>query len=562
MNQETERYHRLRWWGLAAISVAVALIIMDSTIVSVAVPSIVESLDLTTTEIQWVQEVYTLVFAALLMVWGTTSDRLGRRRLLVIGVVVFVASSILCAFAIDGTWLIAARALQGVGGSMILPTTLALLNATFRGKERGIAFAVWGATIGSMAAVGPVLGGWLTSAFSWHWAFWINLPFGILVIIGVMICVPESRQRDAERFSDWIAVGTSVVGFGLLVFALIEGRAYGWWEATDSAPISLGGFSVIPVLFVLAILVLAALVWRERQRVAARKSVLIDVSLFRIGTFANGNITALTVSLGEFGLILSLPLWFQYARDMNALEAGLALLPLAVGSFLASGSIQSLSKRLSPVQMVRLGVLLEIISLAALALLIRPDSTLWVTGVPLFFYGMGVGFATAQLTQLILIDVPVEKSGQASSVQSTSRQVGSALGIAVLGTALFTTLRIGTESRLSDQIAADPKVGELVDAVSTSAGALIGELGKNPATAAVADAARDALTQGVSVAAWVAVAALFVGLLTTIPLGRRASEEDAAQKSRGEGGAGSISREGSAPTTRDGATPTGEASGV
>lgn len=526
MIQDNSRFQRLRWWGLAAISLSVALIIMDATIVSVATPSIIESLDMSSTQVQWVQEIYTLVFAALLMVWGTMSDRIGRRRLLVIGLVVFVAASILCAFAPSGELLIAARAVQGVGGSMILPTTLALLNATFRGSERNIAFAAWGATIGSMAAVGPVLGGWLTSSFSWHWAFWINLPFGAIALIGVLICVAESRQHETGRFTDWIGAGASVLGFGLLVFALIEGRSYGWWEATDSAPVSLGGFSIIPIAFLLAILVLAGLVLRERARVAAGKSVLLDVTLFRIPTFANGNVTALTVSLGEFGLILSLPLWFQFALGMDALQAGLALLPLAVGSFLASGMIHRLSARLSPVQMVRLGVVLEILSLAALAILVRPDSSPWVTGVPLFFYGMGVGFATAQLTQLILADVPLDRSGQASSTQSTARQVGSALGIAILGTALFTTLRMGTEARLSDEIAADPKVGDLVRSVSDSGGALIGQLAENPATAPIADAAREALTQGVAVAAWIAVVVLVIGLLTTIPLGRRSVRKD------------------------------------
>ena len=520
MNSATDRYHRLRWWGLAAISLGVALIIMDATIVSVAMPEIISSLDLTTTQVQWVQEVYTLVFAALLMVWGTMSDRIGRRRLLIIGLAIFVGSSIVCAFAPTGTWLIAARALQGIGGSMILPTTLALLNATFRGSERSIAFAVWGSTIGSMAAVGPVLGGWLTSAFSWHWAFWINVPFGILVIVGLLVCVAESRQHDSARFTDWLGAAASVLGFGMLVFALIEGRAYGWWMATDDAPVSLGGFSIIPVLFVAAVVVLGALVFWERSRVASGKSVLLDVTLFRIPSFSNGNVTALTVSLGEFGLILSLPLWFQYVLGMDALQAGLALLPLAVGSFLASGSIHSLSKHLSPVQLVRLGIVLEIVSLAVMALLIRPDSTLWVTGVPLFFYGMGVGFATAQLTQLILADVPLDKSGQASSTQSTARQVGSALGIAILGTALFTTLRAGTEARLTDEISANPGIGDLVDAVSDSAGALIAQLSENPMTAAIADAAREALSQGVAVAAWVGIGALIVGLLTTIPLGR------------------------------------------
>lgn len=336
--------------------------------------------------------------------------------------------------------------------------------------------------------------------------------------------MPESRQRDRSPFTDWLGAVASVLGFGLLVFALIEGRAYGWWGATDSAPVSLGDVSIIPLLFVLSVLVLTALVLWERSRSLAGKSVLLDVTLFRIRSFSNGNVTALTVSLGEFGLILSLPLWFQYALGLDALQAGLALLPLAVGSFVASGMVAPLSRRLPAVQLVRLGIVLEILSLAALALLIRPDSSLWTTGVPLFFYGMGVGFATAQLTQLILADVPVEKSGQASSTQSTARQVGSALGIALLGTALFTTLRSGTESRLSEQIAADPSLAPLVQSVSDSAGALIAQLAANPATAAIADAAREALTQGVSVAAWTATGALVIGLLTTIPLGRRREE--------------------------------------
>ncbi len=521
LTTSTDRYHRLRWLGLAAISLGVALINMDATIVSVAMPSIVTSLDLSTTQVQWVQEVYTLVFAALLLVWGTTSDRIGRRKLLVIGLAVFVASSILCALAPTGAWLIAARFVQGIGGSMILPTTLASLNATFRGAERGIAFAVWGSTIGSMAAVGPVLGGWLTTSSSWHWAFWINVPFGVLVVVGVLLCVAESRQHDTQPFTDWFGAVLSVAGFGLLVFGLIEGRSYGWWTATDSAPLSLGGRSVIPLVFVAAALVLLCFVLWERSRGDAGRSVLLDLSLFRIPTFSNGNVTALTVSLGEFGLILSLPLWFQYALGMDALQAGLALLPLAVGSFVASGSVHSLSRRLTALQMVRHGIVLEIASLAVLALLVRPDSTAWTTAGPLFVYGMGVGFATAQLTQLILVDVPVDRSGQGSSTQSTARQVGSALGIAILGTALFTTLRSGTESRLSEEIAADPSVAGLVDGVSGSAGALISELAENPATAAIAEAAREALTQGVSVAAWLGVVALVVGLLTTIPLGRR-----------------------------------------
>lgn len=255
------------------------------------------------------------------------SDRLGRRRVLVAGLAVFMVASILCAFAPSGTWLIATRALQGVGGSMLLPTTLALLNTTFRGTERNIAFAVWGATIGSMAALGPVLGGWLTSSFSWHWAFWINVPFGVAVVVLLCASVRESHQDDALPFTDWAGALASVLGFGVLVFALIEGRSYGWWTAEEAAPLSLGSLNVIPALFVLAIVILAWLVRWEMSRVEAGRSVLLDVTLFRIPIFSNGNVTA-PDRLARRVRPDPLPaLWFQYARGMSALEAGLALLP-------------------------------------------------------------------------------------------------------------------------------------------------------------------------------------------------------------------------------------------
>lgn len=184
-----------RWVGLVFISIAVSLIIVDSTIVNVAIPSIIDDLGISSTQVQWVQESYTLVFAALLLVFGTLADRFGRRRLMLIGVAIFAASSVVAALSQSGEALIAARLVQGVGGAMVLPTTLSLINATFRGRERGIAFAVWGSTIGGMAALVPLLGGWLTTAFSWRWAFGINVPLGIIIILGVLWAVKESREE-------------------------------------------------------------------------------------------------------------------------------------------------------------------------------------------------------------------------------------------------------------------------------------------------------------------------------------------------------------------------------
>lgn len=524
---------KTRWIGLAAISLSISLIIMDSTIVSVAIPSIVRDLGISSTQVQWIQEIYTLLFASLLLIWGRLSDRFGSKRVLLVGMVIFVGSSIACALAPSGDALIAFRALQGVGGSMILPTTLSLVNSNFRGKERTIAFAVWGATIGGMAALGPLVGGWLSENASWRWAFGINIPFGLVAFLGVLLFTAETlRQRDLKRTPDVLGALLSIAGLGLFVFALIEGRNYGWWFATETAPVAFGQVSVIPVLFALAAIILISFVRWELRRERNGNTGILNLSLFKISSFANGNVTAMVVSLGEFGLILSLPLWFQNVVGLSPFEAGLGLLPLAIGSFIASGALSAVSKRLAPLQIVRIGLLLEIVAMGMLALFIHPGATAWTTAPFLFVYGIGVGFATAQLTSVILVDVPMEQSGQASGTQSTSRQIGSAMGIAILGTILFSTLKSGTEARLSDEIAANPEVGQLVDAIDQSAGGIIAQLAANPETQAVAQAASEAMTQGVAFAAFAGVIALIVGFITSLRIrsSMQASRVEAAQE--------------------------------
>ncbi|KAD4060243.1 DHA2 family efflux MFS transporter permease subunit [Arthrobacter yangruifuii] len=519
------RFVRYRWWGLLAISLGVAMIIMDATIVSVSIPSIVADLGISSTEIQWVQEIYTLLFAALLLTWGRIADRVGRRRVMLTGVVIFVAASLLCAAASSGSILILGRAVQGLGGSMILPTTLALLNANFQGRERGIAFAVWGSTIGGMAAVGPLVGGWLTEHASWRWAFGINVPVGVVILAGLLLFVAESKEEisSAAQRLDLGGALLSIVGFGSLVFGLIEGRSFGWWRPADDALLQVGPLSPVPLAFLLAAVALVCFVLLERRRTNEGKGVILDLSLFRIPSFANGNVTALIVSFGEFGLILSLPLWFQNVLGYSAFQAGLALLPLALGSFLASGGVTSLARIFRPVVVVRMGLGLEILAIASLALLIAPDSTAWLTSPILLVYGMGVGLATAQLTSVILADVPVAKSGQGSATQSTARQTGSALGIAVLGTAFFTTLRNGTEDRVADAVANAPQLAGVVDSVNATSGGSIQALAADPQTAFIADAAREAMTDGASLASWIAAAALLVGLLSSLRIRQAAS---------------------------------------
>ncbi len=517
-----ERYERLRWVGLVFISIAVSLIIVDSTIVNVAIPAIVDDLGITSTEVQWVQEAYTLVFAALLLVFGSLADRFGRRRLMIIGVVVFAASSILAAASSDGGVLILARLAQGVGGAMILPTTLSSINATFRGRERGIAFAVWGSTIGGMAAVGPLLGGWLTTEFSWRWAFGINIPLGILIVVGVLLTVAETRSDRVDRI-DVVGAVLSIVTMGALVFGLIEGRTYGWW-VVDERP-KIGNWewpldvSPIPFAFALALVALVAFVMWGVHRERAGRSTLLALRLFSIPSFRNGNIAAAVVALGEFGIILALPLWLQFVLGFEAVQTGLLLLALAGGSFLASAVAGIASGRVAPVWIVRIGLVAEIVGVAGVGLVIAPDAS-WVPLVPfLFVYGLGVGLATAQLTGVVLADVPVADSGSASGTQSTSRQLGAALGVAILGTILFTSTAGILSSSLDDRGVPSDQRDQIVSSVVDSAGAAISGLESQPGMSEIADDAKAAFSDGTRFAAWTAAGFLAVGLLSTVALG-------------------------------------------
>ncbi|MEP6478722.1 MAG: DHA2 family efflux MFS transporter permease subunit [Rhodoglobus sp.] len=521
---------RRRWVGLVFISIAVALIIVDSTIVNVAIPSVVKDLKITSTDVQWVQESYTLVFASLLLVFGTLADRFGRRRLLIVGVAVFALASIAAALAQSGDLLIASRLVQGVGGAMILPTSLSLINATFRGKERGIAFAIWGSTIGGMAAVGPLLGGWLTTYFSWRWAFGINVPLGVIIVVGILVFVHESRETKAQRV-DVVGALLSVVLFASLVFGLIEGRSYGWFF-TDHTPTFFGWdwtWSVSPIPFAFAIALLAGVgfvLWGlARQR--AGKSTMLAFGLLRIASFRNGNIAAMIVSLGEFGIILSLPLWLQNVLGYDALQTGFVILSLAIGSFVASGFAATAGSKLSPVLIVRVGILAEIVGLVAVGLVISSDTEWWAIVPCLFVYGFGVGLATAQLTGVVLKDVPVDQSGQGSGTQSTSRQIGSALGIAILGTVLFTSVGSILEAKLADRPEIPDSVrSQIVDLVVDSAGTAIPALEARSADAA--SDAREAFSDGTRYSAFSAAGFLALGFLATLRLDSSRRPEERA----------------------------------
>lgn len=521
-----------RWVALLFLALGVAMIILDATVVNVAIPTIVGDLDLSTTDAEWVNAAYALTFASLLLLSGRLSDLLGRRLMFVAGVALFAAASALIASSDAAVELIAWRALQGVGAAMILPSSLSVLNAVYRGKDRAIAFAVWGATIGGMAALGPLVGGWLVENASWHWAFLINVPIAVVVIIGVLLLVPETKDPMIRRGIDLPGTLLGTSGLALLVFGLIEGQAYGWFAPKKELTIAgldwpFSAISAPFVALVVSAVCMVAFIAVERSRRTQDKVVVVDLGLFGIPTFGAGNLVALLVSLGEFGLLFILPLFLQAVRGYSALQTGVILLALAAGSFIASGAGAGMAQRMGPVRVVQIGMALEVIGVLLLAVVISTSVTGWVLAPGLFIYGLGVGFATAQLTGVILADIPVRESGQASAVQSTARQVGAAIGTALLGATLVAGLGSVTGELTASGVPQE-QAEQVTQAMRGSAGQAVAALPAQPGGDVLFEGASQGFATATRVVGFVAAALIALGFLAALRLPKDAARTAAA----------------------------------
>ncbi len=535
---------RARWLTLLALSLGISMIIVDATIVNVAIPSIVRDLGLDASGAEWIVSIYPLVFAALLITFGRLGDVFGRKRLYIFGLLTFTGASLLAGMAPTGPLLIAARVLQGVGGAAIAPATQSILNATFRGKERAIAFAVYGSVIGGMAALGPLLGGWLTTYFSWRLAFLINLPIGAVALAATLLWVVESKDEQARRGFDAPGFATLTLGLTAVVFALIEGVRYGWVAPKEVFTIGswtwpLADISVIPFVMAAGIALLVAFAAIEVRRQRAGMFILFDFTLWTNPSFRFGNLTATIVSLGEFGLLFALPLYLSAVLGYTAFETGMVFLALAAGSFVAAPVAGGLAHRFEPRRVVQIGMALETAGVLGTALLLSPSVNGLVLALPLFVYGMGVGFATAQLANVVLGDIAPEKSGLASGANSTMRQVGTAIGAALIGTILLTGLSNGVRDGLAE-VPGLPAgaAGQVATAIESSNGqALIG-MRTDARTAAVVPIVEDAFTDAARSAALVAAGFIGLGLAFSLLLpasGTRETEREIALETAPEG---------------------------
>lgn len=493
------------WLALAVLAVGLGLIVLDGTIVGVALPIIIEDLGMNLTDAQWVNSLYAVMLAALLLSTGSLADRWGRKRVFLLGIVIFVAGSLLAAGAGSADALIGSRAVQAIGAALIMPSTLSTVNATFRGTYRAAAFGVWGAVISGAAALGPLAGGALTQWASWNWIFLVNLPIGALV------------------------------------FAIIEGPDLGWW--TPQAELHLFGWtwgtsmavSPVPVAFLIAAIALTLFVFWERHRKRVARAALLDLSLFRLPTFSWGNVTAATVAAGEFALVFVLPLYLVNALGLDVMGAGLVFAAMAVGAFMSGAAARHVAARVGSPGTVLIGLVLELLGVLVLALILRDNTPAWLVALPLVAYGLGLGLASAQLTGTVLRDVPVEISGQGSATQSTVRQLGSALGTAISGASLSIAMAITVPAALDAAGVGGAMADQLADEVRQSAGTTISMLRAQgdhsdlgSATGTVVEALSHGFAQATSWSLAVAAFFLALGLLGAFRLWKATNASGAA----------------------------------
>ncbi len=426
-----------KWLPLIAVCLGTFMLLIDVTIVNVALPDMAKSLNTSFAAMQWVIDGYALALAALLLGAGSIADLTGHRRFYVGGLVLFAASSFVCGIAPNAGVLIAARLVQGVGAAAMLATTFALLNSSYTGRDRGTAYGMWGAVAGASAAVGPIIGGVLTEAISWRWIFFVNLPVSLVAIVMCLWVFSDADHISTNARVDVPGIASFTAAAALITFGLIRAGEHGWVSAATLGPL-LGGA-----------VVLAVFVGIELRS----DHSMLDMALLRNRSFVGILIAGLSLNFAAFAYLTYTSIWLQSVLHYSPIQAGLTSLPLSLGAFVTSASIGRFLHKSAPGPIIGGGMLL--ISLGAfISLALVHGAASWPALVPGYLaVGIGVGLAMPTLSSAGMAAVPVQRGGMAAGAVNTARQLGYAFGIALLGSVFAARARSSFENHASDRAA-------------------------------------------------------------------------------------------------------------
>jgi EmrB/QacA subfamily drug resistance transporter len=405
-----------KWWTLGAVSVGLFMIMLDNTVVNVALPSMRRSLHMSLSELEWVVAGYALTFAAFMLIGGKLADFFGRRLVFMLGLAVFTGASLACGLAANGGFLIGARIVQGLGGAMMNPATLSIIAATFAPRERGRAIGIWAGVSAMALAIGPLVGGLLTEHVNWNWIFFINVPVGLAGLLAVPIFIDESRDTTADQRLDLPGLGASALGLFALTYAFIEANANGWGSGRI-----IGAFAV-------AAISLVAFVLLERHQ----RAPMLDLSLFRNRTFGGANAAMLFVGLAMFGTFFYVSLYMQNVLHYSPVEAGASFLPMTILIILIAPRAGALTDRVGSRWLVGIGMTL-LAGMLFYYTTLGAHETFWALLPGLLLGGFGMGMTMTPVTAAAMSAVSVDKAGVGSAVLNSARQVGGSLGIAVMG---------------------------------------------------------------------------------------------------------------------------------
>lgn len=490
--------HERRWATLVVVCLAVFVTVLDGTIVNVALPSLSVELGATTRQLQWIVDAYLLVFTGLLLAAGGLGDKFGRKRMLMMGLLVFGATSAYAGSVDSANSLIAGRALMGIGAAMIFPATLAILTNVFRDPgERAKAIGIWSAVAGVAVAAGPITGGWLLENFWWGSVFFVNVPVTILVAVGAWRLIPESLDRDAPRL-DRLGVALSIAAITALVLTIIEAPEWGWLSVNTFA--GLAAAAVLLAVFVL---------WELRV-----EHPMLPVTIFRDLRFSAASVAITSAFFALFGFIFLITQYFQLVRGYGPLEAGVRTLPVALSIALAAVLAPRLVERVGTTIVVRSGLFLMATSFVWIGLRTAVDTNYLEIIGQMILLGVGLGATTAPATESIMGSLAADKAGIGSAVNDTTREMGGTLGVAIIGS-VFSSMYINALNDgdgVLEQLPAEAQ--ELTKESVGAARSIAGQLGANaqPYLNQVNDAFLSGLSVGCFVAAGVAAAGgLFAG---------------------------------------------------
>ncbi len=437
-----------RWAPLIVMGLAVIIIVLDTTLLNVSLGTIVRELHTNIQSLQWVITAYALTLAALTITGGRFGDLFGRKRMFIYGAVIFAIGSFIASISHNvGTLIVGESIIEGVGAALMMPASASLLVSSYRGRDRALALGVWGGMAAAGSAIGPVIGGYLTSRYSWRWGFRINIFVVALLLIGSVV-IKESQDNEEKPMIDWVGVLLTASGLASIVYALIESASYGWWIASSPFMIfnhafSPFGLSIVPVTFIVGVLLLISFYFWEQRMVNTGKTPLVAMKLFKNKQFTSGAFLTAVMSVGQIGLIFGIPVFLQSVKGLDALHTGYGLLPLSVGLFIMAPLGGYLAKHFKPKKIIQTGLSINIFALLFLRQEISLNGGANRLILPLLIYGMGVGLVFSQVTNITLSAVSVNEAGEASGVNNTLRQVGSSFGTAIVGTVLIAAIGTG-----------------------------------------------------------------------------------------------------------------------